>query len=114
MHRLIFLSACLLAVSISGCSLFDRVEQTPAYLQFRNPRVLLDTTTGFTSNAGIRDVWLYQANLLQGVYPVNPVEDSMWATIPVIDLEKGDFFIQGGIHETGQAAFHLPYPFWDF
>lgn len=75
---------------------------------------MLDTATGFTSNAGIRDVWLYQANLLQGIYPVNPVEDSMWATIPVIDLEKGDFSIQGGIHETGQSAFHLPYPFWDF
>jgi hypothetical protein len=75
---------------------------------------VLDENTGFSSNVGIRDVWLYQANLLQGVYPVNPVEDSMWATIPVIELEKGNFFLQGGIHETGQSAFHLPYPFWEF
>jgi hypothetical protein len=114
MHRLTRFAACLLAISVlTGCSLFDREEEIPAYLQFRNPRVVLDENTGFSTNTGIRDVWLYQAGFLQGVYPVNPVQDGMWATIPVIDLEKTAFFMDGGIHETGQSAFHLPYPFWD-
>ncbi|MEM0998918.1 MAG: hypothetical protein AAGN35_17805 [Bacteroidota bacterium] len=113
MHRLITLVTCLFAISFSGCSLFDRPEDIPAYLEFRNPRVILDDNSTFTSNIGIRDVWLYQGGFLQGIYPVNPVEDSNWVAIPVINLENNDFFIDAGIHETGQSSFHLPYPFWD-
>ncbi|HHG85925.1 MAG TPA: hypothetical protein ENJ82_14355 [Bacteroidetes bacterium] len=97
----------------SSCQLFDREEEVPAFFQFRNPRVILDETTGFSTNTGIRDIWLYQAGFLQGTYPVNPVIDSAWTTVPVKQLGKSRYFMEGGVHESGVSTLHLPYTFWD-
>lgn len=114
MHRLTALFAFVLVVlGLQSCELFNKPEEQPAYIMFRDPQVLLDSTTGFTSNAGIRDIWLYHDGLLQGTYPVNPVTDTAWTVVPFLDLDANDFFLEGGIHETGQSVFHLPYPFWE-
>lgn len=97
----------------TGCNVINPPEETPAYVTFQDPKVVLDENTGFTSNAGIRDIWLYSAGVLQGTYPVNPPPGGVWTTVPYLLNSNTSFFMEGGIFESGQSAFHLPYPFWD-
>lgn len=114
MHRLSVLLTLLFATTfLPSCRVFDPPEDVPAYITFRNPRVQLDTTTGFTSDIGIRNVWLYQGGFLQGTYSTAQLEDGRWPTIPLIDLEKTDFFMEAGVFESGQSVFQIPYRFWD-
>lgn len=105
--------AVLTMAFFSSCNIINPPEEVPAYITFENPGVVLDTNTGFVSSAGIRDVWFYSAGVLQGTYAVNPVPDGFWTTVPYLIDENTSFFMEGGIHESGQSAFHLPYPFWE-
>lgn len=110
MHRISH--AVILALAFLGlfsCETFDRPEPNPGYVAFRNPRVELDSVTGFTSNLGIRNVWLYYGGILQNI--VRTPKDSL-VVVPLIDEGRTDFVIDGGIFETGQSAFNIPYPFW--
>jgi hypothetical protein len=111
MHRLIRANALLVLafLFVTGCELLDPPEPAPAYLRLVNPRVELDSVNQFYSNIGIRNVWLYHGGNFQGLYNVLPDSE---VVIPVIDLERSDFIMEGGIYETGQSAFHLPYGFW--
>ena len=108
-------SALLLLGSLlfSACDIVNPAEPEGAYILFEDPQVLLDESTGFTSPAGIRDVWLYHNGFLQGVYPVQPPLSGQWTTVPYILEPTNSFFIEGGIHESGLGSFHLPYPFWE-
>lgn len=111
MHRLIRANALLVLalLSLTGCELLDPPEPAPAYIRLSNPRVELDSVNQFYSNIGIRNVWLYHGGIFQGLYTVFPDSD---VVIPVIDLERSDFILEGGIYETGQSAYNLPYAFW--
>lgn len=106
-------ASALVLLGLGSCSLLDKPEEVPAYIRFENPAVLLDTNTGFTSTLGLKDVWLYTGGFLQGTYPVLPVTDGMWTTAPYLIPDNPASFVEGGIHESGQSAFHLPYPFWE-
>ena len=101
-------------VFITGCEIINPPEEAPAYITIREPEVILDESTGFSSSAGIRDVWFYHSGFLQGVYPINAAEDPNGdLTIPYINISDTSFFVKGGILETGLSSFRLPYPFWD-
>ncbi len=102
------------AISLTACEIVNPAEEVPAYLSFKDARVLLDENTGFASTVGIRDIWFYHSGFLQGVYPVNSAEDPDGIlTIPYINVPDTSFFLKGGIIETGQSSFRLPYPFWE-
>jgi hypothetical protein len=110
MHRLtirIILFACVL-FGLHSCKLFDPPEQLAGYLKLRNARVEIDSVTGQTSNIGLRNVWIYHAGLLQSI---SSTQDSA-VVIPLLSLDRSDFAIDGGVYETGQSAYNVPYPFW--
>lgn len=111
MHRLIHATVLLLLVLpfFTGCELIDPVEPAPAYLRLVNPRVEIDSASQFYSNIGIRNVWLYHGGNFQGLYTVAPDSEVI---IPVLDLDRSDFYMEGGIYESGLSAFQLPYGFW--
>lgn len=106
-HSLLFL---VLVISLGACRLFDPEEELPAYVKFQNPRVVLDSASGFSSGVGIRNIWVYHGGFLQGTYPLKA--DSA-IVIPYIPVSTTDFYMEGGIYESGQSLFNLPYPFWD-
>lgn len=101
-------------VSLTSCEVINPAEEVPAYLSFRNARVLLDENSSFSSRVGIKDIWFYHSGFLQGIFPVNSDEDPNGIlTIPYINVPDTSFYIKGGVIETGQSSFRLPYPFWD-
>ena len=91
---------------VGACKFFDPPEKIPAYLKVQNPRVLLDSVNQIYSPLGIKDAWIYQGGNPIGTFPVP-------ATIPYTDLKKTDFFIDGGVFESGLSSFRLTYPFWE-
>ena len=114
MHRLSHLSGLLLITwLLCGCDAINPAEELPAYLSFKSPRVVIDESTGFSTDAGVRNIWLYHAGFLQGAYQIDPDIDTNGKVIPFLELDRTDFFIEGGIFETGQSSFQIPYPFWD-
>jgi hypothetical protein len=100
-------------MALTGCELFNPEEELPAYIQFEDPKVVIDETTGQETNAGIRNLWLYHGGFLQGAYQLDPEVDTNGRVIPFLQLDRTDFFVEGGIYETGQSAFQIPHPFWD-
>lgn len=108
MHRLkAFLPLLAGLLVLSGCSVFDPVEEIPAYITIQNGQFQQDISGGnFTTSNGLKDVWLYKNGLLQGIY-------ALPATIPVTEPEKNTIRLRGGIYESGLSAFHLPYTFWE-
>lgn len=96
---------------IAGCDIVNPPEEIPAYLTIRNPVVELDENTGFTSEIGLKDVWLYHSGFLQGAYSIANLPNRE-ITVPYLDVADTSFFMLGGIQESGQSAFRLPYPFW--
>lgn len=96
-----------------GCDAINPAEELPAYVSFQDPEVVLDENTGFTSKAGLRNVWLYHGGFLQGAYRLDPSVDTNGRVIPILQLELTDFFLDGGIYESGLSSFQIPYPFWD-
>lgn len=116
MHRLSRTSCLLLLIvcaAFAGCDVINPSEELPAYIKFQNPQVVLDESTGFQSDAGIRNVWLYHGGFLQGVYQLDPDVDTNGRTVPFLQLDRTDFFVEGGIYESGQSSFQISYPFWD-
>jgi hypothetical protein len=116
MHRLreiAFLLVPIMVLALSGCDIINPKEELPAYISFQDPQVVIDETTGFSTNAGIRNIWLYHGGFLQGVYQIDPEIDTNGRVIPFLQLDKSDFFIDGGMYETGQSSFQIPHPFWD-
>lgn len=103
---LFFFALC----GLFSCSLIDRPEPAPGYVMIRPPKVELDSLTGFTSQTGIRNVWFYHGGFLQGVYRIQPDTPIVF---PIADLTRTDFFMEGGVYESGQSVFHIPYPFWN-
>ena len=103
-----------LLLLLQACDIVNPPEPSGSYLRFEDPQVRLNDNSGFTSNIGIRDIWLYHNGFLQGVYPVQPIQVVQdWAVIPYILEPSNNFYIEGGIHESGLGSIHLPYPFWD-
>lgn len=102
------------ALTFSGCEIINPAEEVPAYLSFRDARVVLDENTGFSSTVSLKDIWFYHSGFLQGIYPINSAEDpEATLTIPYINIPDTSFYIKGGITETGLSNFRLPYPFWE-
>ncbi len=116
MHRLKTACALLVPVAViflSGCDLINPAEELPAYISIQEPQVVIDEATGFATKAGIRNVWLYHAGFLQGAYQTDPEAFPLGRVVPVLDLKRSDYFMEGGIYESGQSSFQIPYPFWD-
>ncbi len=111
-YRDLFLCLALL-VSVSSCEIINPSEEIPAYISVKNPVVVLDEGTGFSTNVGLRNIWLYHGGELQGTYQFDPAVDTVGRVFPILNLDKYEFFIDPGIYETGQSAFQIPYPFWD-
>lgn len=115
MHRLKWAWPLLLAASslLSGCEVINPSEELPAYISFQNPVVEAPDDSTFTSNSGIRNLWLYHDGFLQGAYQLDPEVDTNGRVVPILQLQASDFFVDGGIYESGQSAFQIVYPFWD-
>jgi hypothetical protein len=113
MHRLIRLlpvvASCL---GLFGCDLINPAEELPAYVSIQNPMVSAPDDTTFRSNAGVRNAWLYHGGFLQGAYQTDPQVDTNGRVVPFLQLDQTDFFIEGGIYESGQSSFQIVYPFW--
>lgn len=107
MHRL---KALLIVLAIStlgfSCEVINPEEEVPAYITIENAQILVDANSGFTTDLGLRDAWVYQGGQLQGIYPLP-------ATFPYQNIETTDFYVLPGIYESGLSAFHVPYPFLD-
>jgi hypothetical protein len=117
MHRLSKLSYLLLLVlggiTATGCEIVNPAEELPAYISIQDPEVVIDENTGFATNAGLRNVWLYHGGFLQGTYQIDPSVDTNGRIVPFLQLAQTDFFLDGGIYESGLSSFQIPYPFWD-
>lgn len=103
----------LLGLTFSACEVINPAEELPAYISFQNPVVEAPDDSTFTSNSGIRNLWLYHNGFLQGAYQLDPEVDTNGRVVPVLQLKDSDFFIDAGIYESGQSAFQIVYPFWD-
>jgi hypothetical protein len=97
----------------SGCEIVNPAEELPAYISFQEPMTSAVDDTSFRTHAGLRNIWLYHGGFLQGAYQIDPQIDTLGRTIPFLGLDRSDFFIEGGIYESGQSSFQIPYPFWD-
>jgi hypothetical protein len=117
MHRVTWRGlAGLLAIcgmALTGCEIINPAEELPAYISFQDPMVSAIDDTSFRTSAGIRNIWLYHGGFLQGAYQTDPQVDTAGRTVPFLQLDRSDFFIEGGIYESGQSSFQIPYPFWD-
>jgi hypothetical protein len=110
--KISYLPLLVIVLGLLGCNVINPAEELPAYVSMQNPKVVLNEMTGFSTNAGIRNIWLYHGGFLQGAYQIDP---SLTAgrVVPVLQLERADFFMDAGIYETGQSGFQITYPFWD-
>lgn len=109
-----YLLLCLaLVISVSACEIINPAEELPGYISIKDPVVVLDEGTGFSTNVGLRNIWFYHGGELQGTYQFDPAVDTVGRVFPVLDLDKFEYFMDPGIYETGQSAFQIPYPFWD-
>jgi hypothetical protein len=107
----IFFLASLLF--FQACEIINPAEELPAFVTIKAPKVVLDENTGFSTDAGIRNIWFYHANQLQGIYEFHPEVGTREKTFPVLGIDNFEYFMEGGIYETGQSAFQLYYPFWE-
>jgi hypothetical protein len=114
MHRLTWiLPVFAFCLSLVGCDLINPAEELPAYISIQNPMVSAPDDTTWRSNTGIRNVWLYHGGFLQGAYQTDPQVDTVGRVVPFLQLDQSDFFIEGGIYESGQSSFQIIYPFWN-
>ncbi len=114
MHRLTWILPVLaFCLSLEGCDLINPAEELPAYISIQNPMVSAPDDTTWRSNTGIRNVWLYHGGFLQGAYQTDPQVDTVGRVVPFLQLDQSDFFIEGGIYESGQSSFQIIYPFWN-
>ncbi|MFM2376951.1 MAG: hypothetical protein RLZZ165_2048 [Bacteroidota bacterium] len=108
-----WLSVGLLSGLSSACEWINPAEELPAYISFQHPMTSAPGDTTFRSDTGIRNIWLYHGGFLQGCYPLESIGQTGSKVIPILELSRSDFFLEGGIYESGQSSFQLPYPFWD-
>jgi len=96
---------CLLVSVLSAsCSLFDREETLPVFLDLRESQVLVDEET--QGVMGLRDMWLDHNGEDFGVHRLPRV-------IPFLPQEgDNDLVISGGIFENGLSSVRSAYPFW--
>lgn len=115
MHRLSVYTGLLslMAVCLASCEIINPKEELPAYISFQDPQTSTLGDTTFRSTTGIRNVWLYHAGFLQGAYQLDPDADTAGRVVPILELDRSDFFVEGGVYESGQSAYQIPYPFWD-
>ncbi len=92
---------------LAGCDRLNPEESLPVYVEFRNPRVLVDEVRQVWSPLGVKDVWLFQQEDQVGVFEIPSV-------VPMLTKEGLDSIrIGGGVFETGLSGFRAEYPFWD-
>ncbi len=89
-------------VALSACK---NEEPLPVYLDLGQSRVKPFTQSGFTTNLGVKNIWIYQGADLEGVYPTEKV-------VPVIPNGAGKLLLVGGIFQNGLSSARNPYPFW--
>ena len=99
-----FCSAWLLLCS--GCSVFDKFDEKPAFLDIKGAYYFLNERLGDTTSQGLKDIWVYQYPSIQGVYelPTN---------FPVLNSTASMYIFQGGVFENGLSGVRRPYPFWE-
>lgn len=97
---------CLVAVSLTDCSLVDNDNPQLAYIRLQNPSLLGDN--GMTLPSNIQDAWVYIDGQLIGVFPLPSVA-------PVVIDQSGtfDISIRGGIKANGQTSTSEEYPFFN-
>lgn len=84
----------------------ERLEgSAPAYLAVPRAEVLLGTAPAFTSELGIKDLWLERGDEFLGVHQLP-------AVVPVLEPANNDLFLWGGIFRNGLSADRARYPFW--
>ena len=99
--------ACLCMLLLAGCDRLNPEESLPVYIEFRNPRVLVDEARQIWSPLGVKDVWLFQQEEQVGVFEMPTVVPMLMK--PGLDSIR----IGGGVFETGLSGFRSEYPFWD-
>lgn len=97
----------LLALAPAGCKVLDPEEEVPVYVKVNAAQVWMGPQDSTLTTVGIKDLWVFHDTGQQGVYP-QPSVFPAW-------LSQGESLrMYGGIFETGQSGFHVPYPFWQF
>lgn len=92
---------------VGGCSMWDRPETLPVYVDLREARVALDETGTVTSRVAVKDFWIDHNGALFGVYRVPSI-------VPLLPAEgENRLTFSGGIFETGLSSLRARYPFWE-
>jgi hypothetical protein len=115
MHRLTWiLPVFAFCLSLVSCELINPAEELPAYISIQNPMVSAPDDTTWRSNTGVRNAWLYHGGFLQGAR-IRLIHRwiLLGRVVPFLQLDQSDFFIEGGIYESGQSSFQIVYPFWN-
>lgn len=97
----------LLVCGLSSCQLFDTDQRLPVYLKLSEGLVRVENPTGVVvNNHGVKDVWLDHNGSILGVYRLDRV-------IPMLlEEDRNQLAIRGGIFENGLSGIRSAYPFW--
>jgi len=97
------LSLLLLSLMFFSCSLFDKQEQEPSYIEVNETNVKVPGSETFVSS-GIKDVWVFLDGANLGIYsPPTHIACLPQTEIPELSL-------LGGIRENGIASELVTYP----
>ncbi|MBK6611301.1 MAG: hypothetical protein IT272_08550 [Chitinophagales bacterium] len=92
----------LLILCLPQCT--PNEDPLPAYIKIDSTLFTAEPTQG-TAQQKIEAVWLYNNNVLQGVYELP-------ATIPIIETGNRNIIIQAAVANSGRNDWRLIYPFF--
>ncbi|MBO6518380.1 MAG: hypothetical protein JJ975_17740 [Bacteroidia bacterium] len=96
----------LICITVSGCSVFDREEDIPAYLYIDSFELTTKSDNSQGSNAhDILDAWVYVNGQLIGAFEVP-------AMVPVLEKDTARVTILAGIKKNGRSDDREIYPFY--
>lgn len=103
---LVLLTSVLGLFSMQSCSLFDKEEPIPAYIQIDTITVTSSLETQGFPSAKIIDAWVYANGIFVGAFELP-------ASIPVLDTGEIEIIVYAGIKENGISGVSMIYPFYN-
>jgi|688.fasta_scaffold03758_2 hypothetical protein len=97
---------CILGSSLSSCKLSEREVMVPAYIYINKPKFVTnsDNSQGFAS-AMINDLWLFDNEIIRGLYAVN-------AKVPVQREGITNIRLTNGVKGDGNGEQRIIYPMY--
>jgi hypothetical protein len=101
-----YISLIISTLSFTGCNVFDREEDIPAYLFIDNFQLETKSDNSQGSNDhDILDAWVYVDGQLIGAFEV-PV------TVPILVADTARVTVLAGVKNNGRANNRVIYPFY--